>query len=237
MCGRMVLKANSREIAAFFAAEPSRSNVEPLAWEPDYNVTPAQMLPTCALDSEGVRKLVPMRWGLHASWQKERPGSRPLFNARSETVASKPSFRSAFRRRRALVPCNGFYEWLREEGPDGKPVKTPYYITDGAREMFAFAAIWEMWTDREAEEGSPPLLSMATLTMPADGVMAELHHRQPVRLAEKDWEAWLDPAVRIGDGEEVMAMALPSDSLRFHEVSREVNSGRAHGEALIREVA
>jgi len=230
----MVLHANADEIAEYFAAEKSRSNQLPLIWEPDYNITPAQVLPVCALDGEGMRKLVPMRWGLHPSWQKTGPGSRPLFNARSETVASKPSFRSAFRRRRALVPCNGFYEWQREE-VDGKAVKTPFYITDAEREVFAFAAIWEMWNDPEAEDDAPPLLSVATLTMPADGVMAELHHRQPVRLAEKDWAAWLDPKVRL-DGDAVMDMALPSDGLRFHEVSREVNSGRAYGAGLVEPV-
>ena len=229
MCGRFVLNANSAEIADVFAAQPSQSNVAGgFDWQPDYNITPAQVVPVCALGKAGDRALVPMRWGLHPSWQKEGPSSRPLFNARTETVATKPSFRSAFRRRRCLVPANGFYEWTKTE-VDGDTVKTPYYIFDRNRPLFAFAGIWEMWTDPD-DADARPLLSTATLTMPADGAMAELHDRQPVRLDEGDWEAWLAADM---DTDATLDAALPSDSLSYYRVGREVNSGRASGAELV----
>ena len=229
MCGRFVLNYTRTDIADYFKALPSLNNVTGgFEWEPDYNITPAQVVPVCALGKEGDRTLVPMRWGLHPSWQKEGPTSRPLFNARTETVASKPSFRSAFRRRRCLVPCNGFYEWTQEE-VDGKDVKIPHFIFDTARPIFAFAGIWEMWTD-PSDEDAKPLLSTATLTMPADTKMAELHHRQPVRLDPEDWEAWLSADM---DTDATLEAAIPSGSLSYYRVGREVNSGRASGAELV----
>ena len=233
MCGRFVLDANTRELADFLVAEPSQSNVAGgFDWQADYNITPAQVVPVCALGKEGERALVPMRWGLHPAWQKTAPGSRPLFNARTETVAAKPSFRSAFRRRRCLVPANGFYEWTAEE-VDGETVKSPHYIFDLNRPLFAFAGIWEMWTDPD-DADSKPLLSTATLTMPADGAMANLHHRQPVRLDESDWEAWLSADM---DVDATLDAALPSDSLSHYRVGREVNSGRASGAELMEPIS
>lgn len=230
MCGRFVLHTPADEIRDVFGAELSSSNVVgPLDWEADYNITPAQTIPVVANNGEGERTLVPMRWGLHPSWQKTGPGSRPLFNARSETVAEKPSFRSAFRRRRALVPCNGFYEWTRKEDENGDVEKLPYFIFDTERPLFAFAAIWEIWTDPEQDDARP-LLSTATLTMPAEGKMAELHHRQPVRLDAEHWPDWLSAEM---DADTLLQAAIPSDSLSYYRVGKAVNSGRASGAELM----
>ena len=237
MCGRFVLDIPLPEIAELFDAEPSRANrVGPVEWTGDYNITPAQTIPVVANNGEGARTLVPMRWGLHPSWREGPPSSRPLFNARTETVADKPSFRGAFRRRRALVPSNGFYEWKRAQGADGEVESLPYYIFDTRRPTFAFAGIWEMWTDPddtpESEDAPPlsPLLSVATLTMPADGAMAALHHRQPVRLDREHWAGWLAAEM---DTEATLDAAIPSESLSYYRVGKAVNSGRAHGADLV----
>ena len=234
MCGRYVLHSPLDELGDIFEAMPSPSNVaggfaSGDGWGPDYNITPAQTVPVVALNGQGERTLVPMRWGLVPGWSKDGPGSRPLFNARSETVASKPSFRAAYRRRRALVPCNGFYEWVKAEDDTGDEVRLPYYIVDTERPVFAIAAIWDQWTPKDDEEARP-LLSCSMLTMEADGAMAELHHRQPVRLPEDQWSEWLAPR---GDKDAVLERYLPSDTLAYHRVDTEVNSGRAGGEHLI----
>ena len=230
MCGRFVLKEEVESLSQVFSAPPTQSNsVGAWGWQPDYNVTPAQTVPACALGGDGARALVPLRWGLHPAWREDPPASRPLFNARTETVASKPSFRSAWRKRRALVPANGFYEWERREGDGGEVEKLPHYIFDPARPVFAFAGIWEMWVDPDAEDAAP-LLSCATLTMPADGVMANLHHRQPVRLDAEHWDAWLAADL---DTDATLAAAIPSDTLEHHRVSKAVNSGRAKGAELV----
>ena len=230
MCGRYVLHAPVDEIRNHFEAEARPGNVAgEVVFGPDYNITPAQTVPVVARNGDGERAVVPMRWGLVPGWSKKGPSSRPLFNARSETVASKPSFRSAFRRRRALVPANGFYEWVRAENEDGDNEKLPYYIHDVERPLFAIAAIWDSWTPPD-DEDARPLLSCSMLTMEADGAMAELHHRQPVRLPESQWEEWLRPR---GNKEQVLEHFLPSDTLEFYRVDQAVNSGRASGAELM----
>jgi len=172
-----------------------------------------------------------MRWGLHPSWRKEPPEGRPLFNARVETAAEKPSFRTPFKRRRALIPTTGWYEWERVEMPNGKPAKTPHFIfedsEDVGNEMFAMVGLWERWHVQEGIE----LLSCTILTQPAKGDIKHIHHRMPVRLPESQWDSWLDWDVR---SEAVLETSRDGFDLGHYEVSRDVNSGRAIGADLIR---
>jgi putative SOS response-associated peptidase YedK len=190
-------------------------------WEPNFNIAPGTVVPVVAYDGRRQRKIVPMRWGLHPHWKKEPPEGRPMFNARVETAAEKPSFRTPFRRRRALIPASGWYEWEGVEKP-----KTPNYIYEKESELTVFAGLWDQW---RVDEGVT-LLSATILTTAAVGPIKHLHHRMPVRLPPEHWHDWLDWDARP---DKVLRTMLESDDLEFHEVSQEVNSGRAQGAHLI----
>lgn len=151
----------------------------------NYNAAPTQDLPVVRRGKEGEARLSLIRWGLVPHWSKDGPsGAKPLINARAETAAEKPTFRSALKRRRALIPADGFYEWSKAE--DGS--KQPWYITrtDGA--PLVFAGLWERWG-----EGEETVDSFAILTNQAGPDIAALHHRCPVIVETPDFSAWLDP--------------------------------------------
>jgi len=168
MCGRFTLAGNLDQIAARFEAKTSDEGL--WDWEPRYNVAPGAVIPVVAFNGAKTRTIVPMRWGLHPSWRKEPPEGRPLFNARVETAAEKPSFRTPFKRRRALIPTTGWYEWERIEMPDGKELKQPHFIfedsEDVGSEIFAFAGLWDRWFVSEGIE----LLSCTILTYSLDNL-------------------------------------------------------------------
>ena len=223
MCGRFTLTGTLEEVADYFDAKDTNDGMWP--WEGSYNIAPAAVIPAIALNGRGERALVPMRWGLHPHWSKAMPEGRPMFNARSETAADKPSFRTPWRRRRALIPFSGWFEWEGVETP-----KQPYYITQKGAQMSAFAGLWDNY---RVDEGIT-LLSCTILTAPATGDMKHLHHRMPVRLPPNLWEAWLEPDAKP---ERLITEKLGSDDLQWHKVSRAVNSGRASGAELIEEIA
>lgn len=224
MCGRYSLAKNLADIIDVFAAQPSDVGTDdkPLwEWAPNYNIAPASVVPVLAFDGKKQRKIVPMRWGLHPHWHKAPPEGRPLFNARSETAAEKPSFRTPYKRRRALIPATGWYEWEGAEKP-----KTPYYIHEAQAQVFAFAGLWDKWRVDEGIE----LLSCTILTAPAIGSMKYLHHRMPVRLPPHLWDQWLDWDI---NPDNILSQNLGGDDLEYHEVGREIGSGRAQGAHLI----
>ena len=137
MCGRYVVKSPSAKLKVKFHLD------EVPLFEPRYNVAPTQLVPAVRQE-DGKRRLAMLRWGLIPSWAKDAKIGYRLINARSDTVATKPSFRSAFKRRRCLVAADGFYEWKR----DGK-VKQPFFIHRKDEEPFAFAGLWEGWENPE----------------------------------------------------------------------------------------
>ena len=226
MCGRYVLDASLDQIAKRFAATPADGGWE---WEPRFNICPTHVVPTVAFNAEGERTVVPMRWGLHPHWSKDSPAESkygPLFNARSETAGSKPSFRTPWKRRRALIPATHWYEWTGEQGG-----KVPWCIKpEAASEMehgiFAFAGLWDRWRVDEGIE----LLSCTILTTDSQGPLSQLHHRMPVRLPEEYWNDWLDPDA---DPDMVIQTQEDGEDLIFWEVDRVVNSNRARGPELI----
>jgi len=222
MCGRYVVAATLKEIADYFAGAPAHEGL--WTWEPNWNLAPAVVAPVIALNGAGKRSVVPMRWGLHPHWKREMPEGRPLFNARIETAFEKPSFRTPWKRRRALVPMSGWYEWEGVSSP-----KTPFFIHPKEEGLSALAGLWDQW---RVDEGIT-LLSFTILTTPAVGEIKHLHHRMPVRLPQSEWQNWLSPDVKA---ERVMEHMLGSDDLDFHEVSRAVSSGRARGANLILKV-
>jgi len=225
MCGRYTLAGTLDEIRAAFKAEESQeANITGTewSWTPNHNISPGFVVPAVAFDGEKRRKVVPMRWGLHPHWRKDMPEGRPLFNARVETAAEKASFSTPFRRRRALIPTSGWYEWEGVEKP-----KTPNFIRESHDDMFAFVGLWDKWFVDEGIE----LLSCTILTTPAVGRIKNLHHRMPVRLPMDKWNDWLDPD---SSPDRVLEHMQGSADLEFWEVDKAVNSGRAQGEDLVR---
>jgi putative SOS response-associated peptidase YedK len=159
---------------------------------------------------------VPLRWGLIPSWADDPTIGNRLINARSETVASKPSFRAAFKNRRCLIPADGFYEWKKE----GK-TKQPLHIQRKHGLPFAFAGLWEEW-ERENEI----IQSCTIITTEANELMAEFHDRMPVILDAKHYELWLDPEVHDPNLLEPLLRPYPSEELVVHAVGSLVNNPR-----------
>ncbi len=174
MCGRYSLEARPDEIAEAFAA------AEMLAFGARYNIAPTQSVPVVRVDQDaGVRRVATIRWGLTS--HPDNP--RPLINARSETVDSKPSFRSAFRSRRCLVPATGFFEWQKLGG-----ARQPFHIQRADRAVFAFAGIW----DQAVLGDGSSIEAFAILTTEPNRIMTPIHDRMPVILASEAWATWLE---------------------------------------------
>ena len=198
---------------------------DPAGVVPRFNIAPTQSVPVIFRDEEGDH-LDSMRWGLVPHWSKEI-GTRPLFNARGETVAEKPSFRTAFRRRRCLVPATGFYEWKKE--PGGK-TKTPYFIHMKKDAPMVFAGLWERWDQPDGNI----LHSFTIITTTPNEVMEPLHDRMPVILSEEDETKWLDPEEH--EPEHLLPLIKPCDAnlIEAYPVSTEVNSSSHEGEGCIK---
>jgi putative SOS response-associated peptidase YedK len=216
MCGRFAFYSPSEAAAALFGVSGS------IDIGPRYNIAPTQDVAAVrdGGTEDGRRELVALRWGLVPFWAKDPAIGNGMINARAETVAEKPAFRAAYRRRRCLVLTDGFYEWHREG-----PVKLPYFISLASEEPFAFAGLWEHWRSKEAEES----LQTATLiTTQANDFLAPLHHRMPVILGPERAERWL-----AGDDELIVTASTDCPRLRAWPVDRRVNNARNDGEDLI----
>lgn len=185
---------------------------------PRYNIAPTSQIPACRTGSGGGRELVSMRWGLLPAWSKTATTRYRMINARAESLAEKPAFRSVFRRRRCLLPADGFFEWQARAGG-----KQPWFITmeDGA--PFAFAGLWDRWEGPEGE----CVESCAIVTTAANETMAPIHDRMPVILDAGDFPLWLDPQSTAPDT--VSSLLTPyagPRSLLAYPVSSRVNSPR-----------
>lgn len=206
MCGRYTLTADAASIQLAF-------NLGSIPdWRPRYNIAPSQFVPV--ITSKNARQLSFLKWGLVPSWAKDAAIGSKMINARAETAAEKPSFRAAFKRRRCLMPADGFFEWAQLGSR-----KTPMYIHLENRTLFAFAGLWE---SRANPDGSK-LETCTILTTEANELIRPLHHRMAVILVPEHYDAWLSP-------EEVETAALmsllsahPAENMRVYEVSRQVN--------------
>lgn len=208
MCGRYSLTASLQELAERFEFDG-----EPEGFARRYNVAPTQQVLTVV--GGDTRRAGFMRWGLIPSWSKDGPSSRPLINARAETVAEKPSFRGPLKKQRCLVLADGFYEWQKVED-----AKRPMRIVMRSGEPFAFAGLWSNWTDPEGNR----ILSCAIITTAANDALKPIHHRMPAILAEEAEEIWLDTALDDRDALTQLLEPYPDDVLEAYEVSRLVNS-------------
>jgi putative SOS response-associated peptidase YedK len=219
MCGRYAFYTPMEAVVRLFRV----SEVHAGEIAPRYNIAPTQESPIVRrspyLDApepgEAPRELALARWGLVPFWAKDvKIGNRQI-NARAETVAQKPAFRAAFRKRRCLVPADGFFEWQKTESG-----KQPWYIRRIGGRPLALAGLWELW---DPPEGGEPLASYAIITTSGNEFMQPLHDRMPVVLTEAGQEAWLDPATPLPDLQALLAPA-PEDYLEAWPVSRRVNS-------------
>ena len=208
MCGRYTLTAEAELIQLAFNLD----GVD--GWlEPRYNIAPAQQVPVISNRDPG--KLSLMKWGLVPYWATDPKIGNRMINARSETAAEKPSFRSPFKRRRCLIPADGYYEWIKE----GKQ-KKPMYIQHAEHEVFAFAGLWERWKQPDGDW----LDTCAVLTTEANERIKPIHQRMAVILEPADYALWLSPR-ELEQGEWLPLLSGPRpDQLKFHEVSTQVNS-------------
>ena len=210
MCGRFVRSTDKDVAQSRFGYEDTQG----ILLEPRYNIAPTQMHPVVVIENDQ-RVLKMMRWGLVPVWAKDEKIGSSLINARAETVDTKPSFRTAFKKRRCLVLANGFYEWNRED----KKNKRPFYIRLKSCEPFAFAGLWEIW-------GPDNLETFTIITTEANDLVAQIHDRMPVILHEKDEGTWLDPELQDPVKLKALLKPYPADSMEMYEVSTAVNSSK-----------
>ncbi len=217
MCGRFTLRTPASQLVEIF--QLLREPQLPLR----YNIAPTQPVATVrAVDNR--RELSQLHWGLIPSWAKDPKMGARMINARAETVSSKPSFRSAFRRRRCLIPADGFYEWKKTGG-----AKQPMYIHLRDNGPFAFAGLWERW---EAADGSE-IESCTIITTEPNELLSSVHNRMPVILSEDDYDPWLDDKLQDPEQLQPLLKTYPGEEMAFTPVSTFVNSPRNDTSACI----
>jgi len=216
MCGRFAFYSPAEATAALFGA------VGTVGLGARYNIAPTQDV--AAVRNPGSEdaglELVALRWGLVPFWAKDPSIGNRMINARAETVAEKPAFRAAYRRRRCLVLADGFYEWHREG-----EVKVPYYISLASEDPFAFAGLWEQW---QHKEGGETLQTVTLVTTEANEFLTALHNRMPVILEPERARRWL-----AGDENLLSSAVADCPRLRAWPVDRRVNNARNEGGDLI----
>ena len=211
MCGRFTLATSLTTVAQRFAVR--MPTAESAVWTPRYNIALTQTV--IVVSDDGTRHLTQMQWGLIPSWAKDPAIGNRMINARAETVATKPAFRVALRKRRCLIPADGFYEW--------QPVwrrKQPVYITLKTREPFSFAGLWETWSSPDGQE----IKTCTIITTEANGLLRPIHDRMPVILTQEAEAVWLDPTIQEPARLLPLLMPYPADEMEWYPVSTRVNN-------------
>lgn len=218
MCGRFGQFTPVEELARQFELD------ETVPLTPRYNISPTQPAALVRVEPEtGRRRLDLLRWGLIPSWSRELPKT-VFINARSDTVFDKPAFRSAVKKRRGLIPADGFYEWKKE----GRK-KQPYFIRLTQGRLMALAGLWERW---DGPEG--PVESCTILTTEANDLMGAIHQRMPVIIPPGLHRKWLDPGIDQPRDIRPMLMPLPGKEMMLTAVNEYVNKGSHEGPECIR---
>jgi putative SOS response-associated peptidase YedK len=207
MCGRYELHTQPAAIALLFGLQ------HPPEISARYNIAPTQRVPIVRLTPGGDRELAQVRWGLVPFWAKDPSIGSKMINARAETVATAPAFRSAFKKTRCLIPASGFYEWQKR--PDGS--KQPMHIGMKDGGPFALAGLWTRWGPKDGEQ----LETCTIITGEPNEVAAPIHNRMPVIVAAGDYERWLD--IELPDATELLK-PYPPDDMTAYPVSTRVNS-------------
>ncbi|MCP4417290.1 MAG: SOS response-associated peptidase [Chloroflexi bacterium] len=217
MCGRFALTTPTEQLALMFDVDKTAAAALPPS-VPRYNIAPSQPVAAIRRGENGEREFTFFRWGLIPSWAKDIKFGSRMINARSETVAEKPSFRAAFKRRRCLIPADGFYEWQKLGNG-----KQPMFIrpAEGEKRPFALAGLWEVWRD---SEGSA-LQTCTILTTRPNELMAPIHKRMPVIVEPEDFDLWLHPEPNPEQGLHLLR-PYPALKMTAYPVSTIVNNPR-----------
>jgi len=218
MCGRFTLACDLEFLIDRFQIHYPIG----FQYEYRYNIAPSQHV-TAVIRGEHGNKMGNLRWGFVPSWAKDASVGFKMINARSETVATKPSFKNALSNQRCLIIADGFYEWKQEE----EKKKRPFCITLRERKPFAFAGLWSVW-----EKDGERLATCTILTTEANTLMSELHHRMPVILSEEAEDTWLDPHT---DRQTLLGLLAQcsSEQMVYYEVSTAVNSAKNQSKDLL----
>jgi putative SOS response-associated peptidase YedK len=216
MCGRYTLTADANILQKAFDLQSI-----PADYAPRYNIAPTQSV--YAIKTQANRQLEALQWGLIPSWAKDASIGSKLINARSETVSEKPSFRSAFKARRCLIPATGFYEWQKI----GKQ-KKPHYIYMQDQAVFAMAGLWETWQDATGQQRE----TCTIITTEPNDLIRPLHHRMAVIVPPKDYDLWLDPNASTQELATLFE-PYPASKMALHEVSTAVNNVTNESSELI----
>ena len=211
MCGRFVLETPLKATAEIFNAQIAES----LVAVPNFNICPSENI-SVLVSNSGKRKFGQMRWGFVPHWYKSVADGPLLFNARAETLAEKPAFRDACRKRRCLIPADGFYEWKKQVGSKSKP----FYVRRSDRQQMIFAGIWQFSGDRE--DRTP---TCTIITVPASEQISGIHNRMPLLIDPSDWAGWLGERQGI---KAAKLMKTPSHiELEVLNVTNEIKSTNA----------
>jgi putative SOS response-associated peptidase YedK len=206
MCGRFTLAESPEKVAKAFGTEVPQFPAR-------FNIAPSQPVGVIVQNRDNSkREFRLMLWGLIPSWSKD-PSKTQFINARSETVSEKPSFRTAYKYRRCLIPADGFYEW--QKGKSG--TKQPFYFSMSDEKLFAFAGLWESWKDIE---------TCTILTTTANDLLQTIHDRMPVILKPEDYARWLDPQVQDPRELSDLLCPFPDEPMQAIPVSTRVNSAK-----------
>jgi putative SOS response-associated peptidase YedK len=245
MCGRFALYTPPAKIARYFGAT-LEEDTEP-GYQPSWNVAPTDQVlgvrdrpPRPGPANQGgdaaeeppERVLMPFRWGLVPWWSKDAKSGSRLFNARSETVATRASFREAFRERRIIVPADGFYEWRKTK----TGAKQPHYFTRADGAPMAFAGLAERWRPKDAPPGTPYLRSCTVITAPGGADMDGIHDRMPVILDAATFDLWLDPANEDSEALRALLRPPPAGTVVHHPVGPRIGNVRNNDPTLIESV-
>jgi putative SOS response-associated peptidase YedK len=211
MCGRFTLKTPPLQLA-----EALDLMVAP-DWEPRWNIAPSQSVGVVRqMAAGGQRQWDSLRWGLVPHWAKDTAMGNAQINARSESAATKPTFRTPFRQRRCLIPADGFYEWKQIGGKR----KQAFYIHREDKKPFAFAGLWDRWADPSSGK---VIESCTILTTEAAENLAPLHHRMPVILPANEFAGWLDPRQENLESLQAILATAQAEELRYYPVGNQVN--------------
>jgi putative SOS response-associated peptidase YedK len=229
MCGRHTYDLTWQQVHDLYrniARKPKDPRQGEFDLRPHYNVAPTQLMPVLRLDRDGQPEVVMLKWGFIPSWANDPKIGYKMIKARAETVATAPSFRAAFKRRRCLIPTTGYYEWRKLE--DG--TKQPYLFTMRDGQPFSFAGLWERW-----DKGEEPIETCTIITREPNSLAAEIHNRMPVIIEPGDYDAWLhaaDTAIA-----QTMLQPFPSQLMRYFPVSKRVNSPKNDDRDLVTPIA
>ena len=229
MCARFTLKTSAVVLQELFELD------EVPELPPRYNIAPSQFIPAVVSEG-GSREMRFFQWGLVPSWAKEPSIGQNLINAKAETAHEKPSFRAAFKKRRCLIPADGFYEWttvdpeagvtlfgdLAPAPKGGKPIKQPYYITLREGGPFAIAGLHEYWEGVDAG----PIESCTILTIDPNELVRQYHNRMPAIVKPEDYDLWLDPEPKPAELLQALLQPFPASEMAAQPVTRRMNNPR-----------